>query len=123
MPTQTFRTSKSFSTALTHIARLRFKGNHYKQADGHVLSSDNVRQQPPIKRGVFGGISSELKSKTPRILEVFSSISVPSREPKLGTNYCPLVTSYVGRSCTNGPTVWRKITAKRVTIDTDTLEP
>jgi hypothetical protein len=79
MPTQTFRTSKSFSTALTHIARLRFKGNDDKQADGHVLSSDNVRQQPPIRRGVFGGISSELKSKTPRILEVFSSISVPSR--------------------------------------------
>ena len=45
MPTQTFRTSKSFSTALTHIARLRFKGNDDKRADGHVLSSDNVRQK------------------------------------------------------------------------------
>jgi hypothetical protein len=45
MPTQTFRVSKGSSTVLTHIARLRFKGNDDKQADGHVLSSDNVRQQ------------------------------------------------------------------------------
>ena len=28
---------------------------------------------------MFGGISSELKAKTPRILDVFSSISNPSR--------------------------------------------
>ena len=48
MPTQTFRTSKSFSTSFTHIARLGFKGHGDKQADGHVLSSDTVRQQPPI---------------------------------------------------------------------------
>jgi hypothetical protein len=30
-------------------------------SDGHVLSSDNVRQQPPIRRGVFGGPSSSVK--------------------------------------------------------------
>jgi hypothetical protein len=65
MPTQTFRTSESFSTALTHIARLRFKGNDDKQADGHVLSSDNVRQQPPIRRGVFGGYLKRTEIENP----------------------------------------------------------
>jgi hypothetical protein len=43
------------------------------------LSFDNVRQQPPFRRGVFGGIASELKSRNPRILGVFSSTSNPSR--------------------------------------------
>jgi hypothetical protein len=46
------------------------------------MSSDNVRQQPPLRTGVFGGISSELKSKTPEIPEVFSLIAVPSRGTK-----------------------------------------
>jgi hypothetical protein len=58
MPTQTFRTSKSFSTAFTHIARLRFKGNDDKQAEDmyrHPTTSGN--SPPPIRRGVFGGIS------------------------------------------------------------------
>jgi hypothetical protein len=45
----------------------------------HPKTSDNVRQQPPIEGGVFGGISNELKSKSPRILDVFSPITVPSR--------------------------------------------
>jgi hypothetical protein len=43
-----------------------------------VEASANVPQQPPFRRGVFGGIARELKSKTPRILHVFSPIAVPS---------------------------------------------
>jgi len=31
-----------------------------------------------FRRGVFWGISNELKSKNPRILDVFSLIAVPS---------------------------------------------
>jgi hypothetical protein len=44
-----------------------------------VEASANVPQQPPFRRGVFGGIASELKSRNPRILGVFSSTSNPSR--------------------------------------------
>jgi len=78
MPTQTFRTSKSFSTAFTHIARLRFKGNDDKQAEDMYCHPTTSGNSHPLEGGVFGGISSELKSKTPGILEVFSSISVPA---------------------------------------------
>src|SRR5450631_1874577 len=34
------------------------------QADGHEQSSDNVRQQPPFRRGIAGGIGTKPKSKT-----------------------------------------------------------
>jgi hypothetical protein len=36
MPTQTFRTSKSFSTAFTHIARLRFATSSIDPAVAHI---------------------------------------------------------------------------------------
>jgi hypothetical protein len=38
------------------------------------LSSDNVRQQPPFGRGVFGGIPLKPKSKSSEILDGFSLI-------------------------------------------------
>jgi len=52
-------------------------GRHKFETD--PLSSDNVRQQPPFRRGVSGGISDELKSENPRILGVLLLIAVPSR--------------------------------------------
>jgi len=35
------------------------------QSDGHELSSNIVRQQPPFRGGVFGGIDTQLKSEFP----------------------------------------------------------
>jgi predicted transcriptional regulator len=44
------------------------KGNDQKQVDGHELSSDNVRQQPPFRRGVFGGIPRNRNSRNLELL-------------------------------------------------------
>jgi hypothetical protein len=57
MPTQTFRTSKSFSTAFTHIARLRFKGNDDKQAEDMYRHPTTSGNSPPPLEGVFLGVS------------------------------------------------------------------
>jgi hypothetical protein len=56
MPTQTFRTSKSFSTAFTHIARLRFKGNADKQAEDMYCHPTTSGNSHPLE-GVFLGVS------------------------------------------------------------------
>jgi len=43
------------------------------------LSSDNVRQQPPLLKGTFGGIDTSRNQKHNKIPAIFCAISVPSR--------------------------------------------
>jgi hypothetical protein len=50
------------------------------------LVAYSVRQQPTFWRGGFGGISSALKYKYSGILDVFSSIAVPSRGASIFNN-------------------------------------